>query len=491
MAPEQVRSAANVDLRADIWAFGIVAFECLTGTPPFTGDTLLELFQKIESGQHPAADKIEPTVPAGFQAWFDVACAPDPAKRFPDVNRAWKKLLIALDCGTMDIEPSIKLGRPPPSGRDRHVLAVPQDAADGNAVTLDAAAKKGVEPRHDRSKRKTFDGAPADGGVPRATASEPQAMAHTIADEDRAIPVIDSTVETTVRRLRPRKTPNRWGAVFVAVPLLAMAAIVVWRVSSYSAGGDARPRHGGRARGRARVEGGSGRERGSEPVARCARRHRGAGGCGDRLGDAAASHCIQSIRQSERAAPAPARRRVRFIGAEPIRSRALRLAARNTDRCSGGDRVGPGKLSLSLRMGSRPKNLGPDPTLRGRDLTLRGRDPKIWVPTLHCEVATFDRWVATLHCEVATRKSGSRPYIARSRPSIVGSNRPCVALVPAAPALHRVRERDQRLLRVAEDHHRVRQEEELVLHAAEAGVHAPLEDDDRLRDCSTLKTGIP
>jgi eukaryotic-like serine/threonine-protein kinase len=46
MAPEQARGAA-VDKRADIWAFGVVLFEMLTGKACFTGDTVTDVLAAV------------------------------------------------------------------------------------------------------------------------------------------------------------------------------------------------------------------------------------------------------------------------------------------------------------------------------------------------------------------------------------------------------------------------------------------------------------
>jgi serine/threonine-protein kinase len=46
MAPEQARGKAE-DQRADIWAFGVILFELLTGNRLFKGDDLTEILASV------------------------------------------------------------------------------------------------------------------------------------------------------------------------------------------------------------------------------------------------------------------------------------------------------------------------------------------------------------------------------------------------------------------------------------------------------------
>jgi len=50
MAPEQIRDAKNVDLRADIFALGSILYELLCGRMAFSGDDLLDTLNAVASG---------------------------------------------------------------------------------------------------------------------------------------------------------------------------------------------------------------------------------------------------------------------------------------------------------------------------------------------------------------------------------------------------------------------------------------------------------
>ena len=99
MSPEQIRMSAELGPAADIWALGVVAFECLTGKHPFQGKNVLEVFAAIQLGQARSARELEPSLPKAFEKWFARACAVHAGDRFPDAITATTALAEALLVG--------------------------------------------------------------------------------------------------------------------------------------------------------------------------------------------------------------------------------------------------------------------------------------------------------------------------------------------------------------------------------------------------------
>jgi serine/threonine protein kinase len=68
MAPEQARSARDIDARADVFALGSVLFECLTGAPAFPGSHFMAVLAKILFEDAPRVRSVCPDVPAALDA---------------------------------------------------------------------------------------------------------------------------------------------------------------------------------------------------------------------------------------------------------------------------------------------------------------------------------------------------------------------------------------------------------------------------------------
>ncbi|HMA93647.1 MAG TPA: serine/threonine-protein kinase, partial [Polyangiaceae bacterium] len=87
MSPEQASGRRQVDHRTDIWAFGVIACECLTGRRPFDDSNLGGLLLSICTENPPAPSQVAP-VPLGFDTWFARCTVKDPAGRFESIREA-------------------------------------------------------------------------------------------------------------------------------------------------------------------------------------------------------------------------------------------------------------------------------------------------------------------------------------------------------------------------------------------------------------------
>jgi eukaryotic-like serine/threonine-protein kinase len=90
MSPEQA-TGQGVDHLTDIWAFGVIASECLTGRRAFDSDSLGGLFHAICIKSMPVPSQLG-EVPPGFDEWFARAAARDKAARFQSIKQATDEL---------------------------------------------------------------------------------------------------------------------------------------------------------------------------------------------------------------------------------------------------------------------------------------------------------------------------------------------------------------------------------------------------------------
>ena len=81
MAPEVVFGSAPLDVRSDLYALGVVAFECLTGSAPFSG-TVSEVFTALRTGERPSLRDVLPGASRDLDAWVESALHADAFWRF-------------------------------------------------------------------------------------------------------------------------------------------------------------------------------------------------------------------------------------------------------------------------------------------------------------------------------------------------------------------------------------------------------------------------
>jgi hypothetical protein len=86
MAPEQAKGKA-VDKRADIWAFGVVLCEMLTGDRLFSGDSLSETLASVIKDD-PRLDRLPPGTPSGVRRLIARCLERDPRFRLRDIGEA-------------------------------------------------------------------------------------------------------------------------------------------------------------------------------------------------------------------------------------------------------------------------------------------------------------------------------------------------------------------------------------------------------------------
>jgi Tol biopolymer transport system component len=100
MAPEQARGKV-VDKRADIWAFGAVLFEMLTGQRAFPGDDLSLTLAAVMM-QDPAWTALPPTTPSGVRQLLRRCLVKDPRQRMRDMGDVRLALEGAFETGAAE-----------------------------------------------------------------------------------------------------------------------------------------------------------------------------------------------------------------------------------------------------------------------------------------------------------------------------------------------------------------------------------------------------
>ena len=97
MSPEQATAFSESDARTDIYSLGVVAYHLLTGKPPFSGRSSLEIIIAHSRDEVVPPSKSRDDIPADLEKAILRCLAKNAEERFADVDRL-ERALAECEC---------------------------------------------------------------------------------------------------------------------------------------------------------------------------------------------------------------------------------------------------------------------------------------------------------------------------------------------------------------------------------------------------------
>src|SRR6185369_11056805 len=87
MSPEQAQGKTKeIDQRSDIFSFGCILFEAITGKRPFEGDSVVKSLHMVIYEPAPAIAELNPSAPPELQRVINRCLAKDPDERYQSIK---------------------------------------------------------------------------------------------------------------------------------------------------------------------------------------------------------------------------------------------------------------------------------------------------------------------------------------------------------------------------------------------------------------------
>src|SRR5438128_5866664 len=137
MSPEQAQGkTSEIDQRSDIFSFGCILFEAVTGQKPFAGKDTLDSLDNIVHAPTPNVNELNPAAPDELKRTIRQCLAKDPEERYhsiKDVAIELKELRRDL-ADTAVLEPTVSHARAEGAGQQRSDAATQSAAPAGTQV---------------------------------------------------------------------------------------------------------------------------------------------------------------------------------------------------------------------------------------------------------------------------------------------------------------------------------------------------------------------
>lgn len=137
MAPEVVLGDRPSSVQSDLFALGVVAYQCLSGETPFRADTVGQLVLAHATTRPRRLRELDGRIPAEVDAWLDRALACDPAARFDsarDMAATFEQAVAVVDVRSTSVLPRLDskaFRRREPS---RYSIVVPREEPEAEST---------------------------------------------------------------------------------------------------------------------------------------------------------------------------------------------------------------------------------------------------------------------------------------------------------------------------------------------------------------------
>ncbi len=141
MSPEQCRGTGQVDARSDVYSFGLILYQMLSGELPFMSEGMGELFDmQMNRPAPPLASKV-PGVNPALAAAIERALRKDPAERFQTMGELQRALLAVAStpAGAVTL-PAVTPANARPRARVATPIAAVRPSADGHGPSTPSSA---------------------------------------------------------------------------------------------------------------------------------------------------------------------------------------------------------------------------------------------------------------------------------------------------------------------------------------------------------------